>query len=100
MNRSPVGNPIKGFPENLVFVQFDSRRILFRQTESKMTYALCVFYVVYDFLLTKPKYKCYNKAKYQRKDGRNMIRVNNAVVGGNERMLVNKTRAICRGVTR
>ena len=32
MNRSRVGNPIKGFPENLVFVQFDSRRILFRQT--------------------------------------------------------------------
>ena len=35
MNRSPVGNPIKGFPENLVFVQFDSRRILFQQTEKR-----------------------------------------------------------------
>ena len=41
MNRSPVGNPIKGFPENLVFVQFDSRRILFRQTaESGLSRAI------------------------------------------------------------
>ena len=49
MNRSPVGNPIKGFPENLVFVQFDSRRILFRQTGSSYGikaiggFVLCVF---------------------------------------------------------